>query len=96
MGCSSSSPNTSSFIDLSLQPNWDANKAWVIDIIIEGRYVSLINPAHSFSTYIDGYDVYDKVIERFNGIIRKNRIDLVNSLNEEHKSSLDKIINSLN
>jgi len=27
---------TPSFIDLSLQPKWDANKAWVIDIIVEG------------------------------------------------------------
>ena len=64
-------------------------------IIIEGNYVSLINPEHSFTTYIDGYEVYGKVIERFNGIVQKNRIDLIETLNKEHKNSLDKIINSL-
>jgi hypothetical protein len=64
-------------------------------IIIEGNYVSLINSEHSFTTYIDGYEVYGKVIERFNGIVQKNRVDLIETLNKEHKNSLDKIINSL-
>lgn len=64
-------------------------------VIIEGRYVSLINPEHSFTTYIDGYDVYGKVIDRFDDIIQKNRLDLIDTLNQEHKNSLDKIINSL-
>ena len=36
MGCSSSSSNESSYIDISKEPNWNPDKAWVIDIIVEG------------------------------------------------------------
>ena len=89
-------PNTELFDYREQNQKFIVNDRKRTYIIIEGRYVSLINPAHSFTTYIDGYDVYDKVIERFNGIVRKNRLDLVDSLNQEHKTSLDKIISSLN
>jgi hypothetical protein len=89
-------PNTELFDYREQNQKFIVNDRKRTYIVIEGRYVSLINPSHSFTTYIDGYDVYDKVIERFNGIVRKNRLDLVDSLNQEHKTSLDKIINSLN
>jgi hypothetical protein len=64
-------------------------------VIIEGRYVTVINPLHSFTTYVDGYEVYTKVVDRFNGIIQKNRMSLLNYINVEHVCSLNKIIDSL-
>jgi len=36
MGICSSSEASQSFIDISKEPNWNPNKAWVIDIIVQG------------------------------------------------------------